>query len=256
MEKETANEKLKEVNKIIQPYKIWMIDPNEAILLSKNARHMSKRKMLALTENIRQDGFLSQLPFAIRRNDGKFEIISGNHRVKACIAAGLESIPVLFGEESDFSKDRRVAIQISHNSIFGDDDLQILKELYSELDSVDYKRYSCIDEEELFKNEPLEMVQIRADDFEMTPIQFVFCDSKIEKIEETLEKLEKMAMTKKTYKVIGEVNDFLEVFTKWSTRNNVRSRSVAFALMCDLCEEWMEKNNANKTDCKEKKEVQ
>lgn len=217
---------------------------------------MSKRKMLALTENIRQDGFLSQLPFAIRRNDGKFEIISGNHRVKASIAAGLDSIPVLFGEESDFSKERRIAIQLSHNSIFGDDDFQLLKELYSELDSIDYKKYSGIDEQELFKNEPLEIVPIRSEDFEMTPIQFVFCDSKVQKIEETLEKLEKMGTTKKTYKVIGDVQDFLEIFTKWSTRNNVKSRSVAFALMCDICQEWMEKNNECKTDCKEKKEVQ
>lgn len=254
MEKETVNQKLSEINKLIQPYKIWMIDPKEAVLLSKNPRHMSKRKMLALTENIREDGFLSQLPFAIHRDDGKFEIISGNHRVKASIAAGLDSIPVLFGEEADFSKEKRIAIQISHNSIFGDDDLQLLKELYSELDSIASKKYSGIDEQELFKNKPLELTPIRSEDFEMTPIQFVFCDSKVEKIESTLEKLERMAMTKKTYMVIGEVQDFLDVFTKWSTRNNVKSRSVAFALMCDICEEWM-KNNVCSSEKKKEVEV-
>lgn len=40
------------------------------------------------------------------------------------------------------TKEQRTAIQLSHNSIIGQDDKAILKQLYESIDSLDFKKYS------------------------------------------------------------------------------------------------------------------
>ena len=219
---------------------MWLIDPSEAVLLRKNARHMSKVKMVALTENIKNDGFLSQIPFAIRRADGKFEILSGNHSVQAAIHAGLKEIPVMFGEEKDFDKDRRIALQLSHNSLVGEDDFAILRDLYKDIESVAYKKYSGIDEEELFGIKDCQLHPISTEDFQMTTLSFVFCESEVEPTEDILRQLEDQQLSNdRTYLVIGKVDDYIKTLTKFQQKVGVKSRSVAFAMMCEICEKWI-----------------
>ena len=94
------NAKLSEINKLIVLYQLAYISPkDDCVLLNRNARHMTKEQQDRLTHNVQHDGFLSQLPFGIKQENGKYKIISGNHRVKSAVKAGLEKILILYGDE-------------------------------------------------------------------------------------------------------------------------------------------------------------
>jgi hypothetical protein len=125
-------------------------DPRDLVLLDVNARYMTHEQYQRLVDNVRRDGALTSTPFVWRRPDGKGEVLSGNHRVKASIEAGLEEITWL---ESDDEKlqDRgyRVAVQLSHNAITGQDDPAVLAQLYQELEDLDLRAYSGLDDRTL-----------------------------------------------------------------------------------------------------------
>ncbi len=99
-----------------------------------------------LVENIRRDGCLTSVPL-VYDDDGKLEVLSGNHRVMAAIKAGLEEAEVM-EITTPLGREQRVAIQLSHNAIAGADDPSILAELWADLDFA-YKEYSGLTEEDL-----------------------------------------------------------------------------------------------------------
>lgn len=126
--------------------RIVTLDPRELRLLEKNARYMRHETYQQLVTNIRRDGKLTSVPFAIRDGD-TYEVLSGNHRVKAAIEAGLEQIEVMVTDDA-LTRQQRVAIQLSHNAIAGEDDPATLRDLYDELD-VSWKQYSGLDDKSL-----------------------------------------------------------------------------------------------------------
>jgi hypothetical protein len=126
------------------PYRLEMVTPGELKLLEKNARYMKAEQFQSLVENIKKDGNLSSLPLCYREKDGKLRVLSGNHRVQAGRQAGVEQILVMVvGDEKD--SDARLAIQLSHNAIAGQDDLVILKELWEAITDVQAKVYAGLD---------------------------------------------------------------------------------------------------------------
>jgi hypothetical protein len=115
-------------------------------LVELNARFMTHETFTALVRNIRHDGVLTQLPFVIHDPDtDRRTVLSGNHRVKAAAEAGLTDISWL--ETSDpLTHQQQVAIQLSHNAIVGTDDPAILVALYEQLDELDWREYSGLDD--------------------------------------------------------------------------------------------------------------
>jgi hypothetical protein len=105
---------------------------------------MKAEQFQALVENVKQDGNLSSLPLCYREKDGNLRGLSGNHRVMAARQAGVEQVLVMVvGDEKD--ADERLAIQLSHNAIAGQDDLVILKELWEAITDVQAKVYAGLD---------------------------------------------------------------------------------------------------------------
>ena len=99
--------------------------------------------------NIKRDGQLTSAPFAaLDPADGKYEVLSGNHRVQAAISAGLQTIPCIITDDP-LSEEQRIAIQLSHNAIVGQDDPDILKKLYDKILDIDLKEYSGLDDKTL-----------------------------------------------------------------------------------------------------------
>lgn len=124
-------------------------DPRSLTLLEVNAHFMTKEKFDALVDNVRRDGVLTSVPLVYSDPDTGVEtVLSGNHRTKASIEAGLQEIPVLVINEK-LSRQQQIAIQLSHNSIFGEDDPDTLSMLYEELDDVDWRSYSGLDDKVL-----------------------------------------------------------------------------------------------------------
>ncbi|PWI05016.1 hypothetical protein DIZ27_41835 [Streptomyces sp. NWU339] len=126
-------------------------DPRTLTSLEVNARFMRKEEFDRLVENIRRDGCLTSTPLIYSGDEyaeGKELILSGNHRTMAAVEAGLEEIDCMLIEEQ-LTRPQLVAIQLSHNAIAGQDDPATLKQLYDELDDVDWRAYSGLDDEQL-----------------------------------------------------------------------------------------------------------
>ncbi|MGH9299068.1 MAG: ParB N-terminal domain-containing protein [Acidimicrobiales bacterium] len=133
------------------------LDPRQLRLLDTNARFMRHETFTRLVENIRNDGCLTQIPFAwLDPADGRYLVLSGNHRVLAAIDAGLDEIDCQVTDD-ELPRARRVAIQLSHNAISGEDDPALLKQLYEELQELDLLVYSGLDDKML---DLLEKVEI------------------------------------------------------------------------------------------------
>ncbi|MGO4419481.1 ParB N-terminal domain-containing protein [Streptomyces sp. MCAF7] len=126
-------------------------DPRTLTRLEVNARYMRKEEWDRLVENIRRDGCLTSTPLIYSGGEyaeGHELILSGNHRTMASVEAGLDEIDCMLIEEK-LTRQQLVAIQLSHNAIAGQDDPATLKQLYEELDDVDWRAYSGLDDEQL-----------------------------------------------------------------------------------------------------------
>ena len=138
--------------------------PEGLKLLDLNARYMRHETFARLVDNIRTDGGLTgNTPFAWLVHDdttqqplGKegenyepiYEVLSGNHRVKASIAAGLTEIDICLTDDY-LPPDRRAAIQLSHNAISGEDDPATLKTIYEGISDTEMRIYSGLDDKTL-----------------------------------------------------------------------------------------------------------
>lgn len=143
--------------------RIISIDPRRIRLLEKNAHFMAHEMFQRLVQNVRRDGKLTSVPFCAAlgwyeegdeperwEDNGEpiYQVLSGNHRVQAAVSAGLTTVDVMVADEP-LSQQRRLAIQLSHNSIFGDDDPLLLRELFDGIDDVDLRSYSGLDDKSL-----------------------------------------------------------------------------------------------------------
>lgn len=122
---------------------ILLISPNECKPQKKNARFFKAEKFNQLVSNIRKDSRLESVPLCYRAKNGEVYIISGHNRIDAAKAAGIENILVMLTDVSD--KNEIISKQLSHNSLVGQDDSQILAELYANIDDISNKLYSGID---------------------------------------------------------------------------------------------------------------
>ena len=236
------NARLAEINVLIFPYQLAWVDPvRDCELLERNARYMTKEQQNRLTENIKGDGFLSQLPFGILQESGKYRIISGNHRVKSAVKAKLPRILLLFGTQEMFDEQKQLALQLSHNAISGQDDLSILQELYASLKDLGLKAYTGIDEKELFAYKSLDFSGISEQDIALNEVNFMFCDTNHEFVEKVLDALESKGLDpEKDALVVGDIDRFIELMTRVKKKLNIKNRSVALLAMCRICEAYLE----------------
>ncbi len=207
-----------------QPYKLALLDPSRLKLSDKNARYMDKTTFDQLMSNIKRDGGLTSVPLCYN-DGGVFSVLSGNHRVMAARAAGLEEILVMYVDRS-MTRGEKIAIQLSHNAIVGKDDMVILKSLWEELEDIDQKLYAGLDSETLKELEKLEFTSIAEarPDFKVIVLAFFPEDAE---------------MLKALYK------DIELVFS--GDENYILSRNTydpAFALFADVKEKYAIVNNA------------
>ena len=236
--------KLSEVNALIEPYKLAYVNPVEdCISLDKNAHYMDKAVLDKLTSNVAEDGFLSQLPFALKQEDGKYLILSGNHRLKAAIRANLQNILILYVEGID--KDKQIAYQLSHNALVGKDDLKMLKDIYMEMKSIEAKEFSGVSDMQFIDIEKINLPSIGDADIELTEIKFLFIESKSNEVNEILKCLEDGKIDKKSNLVVGDFEQFIKLATAVKKKFGIRSNTVAFSRMIDICNDYLESNGNN-----------
>ncbi len=242
---QVISERLEEINALIAPYRLAWVNPKaDCELLEKNARFMSKETIERLSENIQHDGFLSQLPFGVKQENGKFLIVSGNHRIKAAIRAKQKRVLILYGLETDFDKNRRLAVQLSHNAIVGEDDKGILRELYVDIDDLFSKEYTGVLEEFMLNYEPVKLPELSELDIPLHEIHFTFSHADHEYVQKVLDRLEiQNCKPDRNAVVIGDMDRFVDVVTLVKKRKNVRDRSIALLRMCQICEDYLRSAN-------------
>ncbi len=232
-------EKLEDINNLISPYKLAYVSPtDDCVPLEKNAHYMEKATLDRLTANVAEDGFLSQLPFAMKREDGKFLILSGNHRMKAAIKAKLEYILVLYIDEID--KDKQIAYVLSHNALVGKDDAQMLKEIYSEMRSIEAREFSGLNGIQFIDTNKIQASSINDGDIELTEMKFLFTESRSNDVKAVLAELEKQKLSEDSAIVVGSYESFIKVVTEVKKKFNIKSNTVAFARMIDICKEYLQ----------------
>ncbi len=128
--------------------RIIRVDPRTLKLLELNARYMKHEEFSRLVDNIRHDGRLTSVPFACLESDGLYRVLSGNHRTQAAIQAGLSEIDVMVTDDP-LTEDQKIAIQLSHNALSGQDDPATLKLLYEQILDTEMKKYSGLDDKTL-----------------------------------------------------------------------------------------------------------
>ena len=205
---EEIREQLERLNELLHqegvtPFKLALVEIAKCKLLEKNARFMKKEVFDVLVKGIQRQG-LSSLPFCYF--DGKwYHVLSGNHRVMGAKAAGKKEILILY-TDSKMSREEQIAVQLAHNQVTGQDDPQVLKELWREIESLELKEITGFDDQ-FFKNlEPIEFKPIKDAGIELKSISFTFIQEDIDKIEEAVAALEQRAKDDKT--LLASYRDF------------------------------------------------
>jgi len=207
--------------------------------LEKNARFMRAEQYRQLVENIRRDGCLTSVPFAIKQGD-RYKILSGNHRVKAAQDAGLTDIPVLYTDQ-ELTHAQQVAIQLSHNAIAGQDDMAILRELYDEINDVALKEYSGLDDVVLGRMNPPNLDPLSESHLEYRVVSVCFLPEEVERAEKLFDKVMEQTMGDATWvNRRADYDRMLDALTIAKAQAGVKNTATAFGLLLDLAEKHLE----------------
>lgn len=129
----------------------WKYDKVDIGLIDEaemNANEMTGEDFATLCDNIGKSG-LSSVPCCYRKDNGRFVMISGHHRLRACKKLRYRTIGILWCDEKELSNDEIIAIQLSHNSLHGQDNTSILKKLFEQIKSVDFKKFAHVNIDEI-----------------------------------------------------------------------------------------------------------
>lgn len=204
-------DRLQELNESlagVSPYLIVAIDPKEINLIDKNARYMPNEKFAQLVANIKRDGNLASMPL-LEVTNGRYECLSGNHRVQASVAAKIPLI-LCYCIEGPLSLSEKRAIQISHNSLSGLDVSDTLKELYNEIEDVMFKEYAGIDDVEIANLPTAHLMSFNDDGLKFERVELLFVCAEVERIKEVVKWIGKKSSTK----LLGNAQTFDLFFEK------------------------------------------
>lgn len=223
-----------------------IVEPKTLVLLKSNARFFKRETFRQLRDNIAADKKLSSIPLCYRLEDGKLEVLSGNHRVKASIEANLETIMVLV-ITVPLEHSKRIAIQLSHNAVVGEDDQSILANLWAQIESVADKLYSGLDSE-IVKDldNDIELINFSAPTIPAHLVTFMFTGAERERLSEILDILTDEAKKSKNIYVgnASEYESFVGMIQNVKNAEKIKDGSLAFCKIIEVVEEYL----ANKAE--------
>ena len=206
-------------------------------LLDLNARYMRHETFQRLVENIRRDGKMTSVPFACLDSDGRYLVLSGNHRVKAAISAGITDGDVMLTDDP-LTEQERLALQLSHNAIAGEDDPAILKQLYDRLSDVDLRAYSGLDDKTLKLLDEVKIEPLSEAALDYTSINLTFLPEEARRAEECLkEARESPIKTDATWLARWhEYDAFMDGLAQASAAHGVKNTATALMVLLDIFE--------------------
>lgn len=216
--------------------RVIRVAPKTLRLLDHNARFMRHETFRRLVANVKRDGALTQIPFAVPTGDESqpWLVISGNHRVKAAIYADLEEIDLQVTDEV-LTDDQRKAIQLAHNAITGEDDHATLKSIYESIRDLDMKEYVGLDDKMLELLEKVTTVGNLSTAIQWTVINFTFLPDEVDRLKTSFEQAR--ALFKPGPVVAARFKDydrFMDAVATVGTAHNVTNGATSVLVLLDL----------------------
>lgn len=252
MNNNTMNDKMNEitpllerVNKIFSEaglLEIAVVNPNDCYGQKINARYFDQSTFTQLVENIKEEGALESTPLVYRhaKQDAKYMIISGHHRVDGAKQAGLGSILVLIAKVNPDDKDSIVSKQLAHNALVGKDDKMILAELFNSITSTIKKIQTGL-QDEISKINTTSL-NFTISTFEQFTITGVPSDVKL--YDQTIQDIEKKLAVKSDSTLILVDKDVFPDFEKHIRKvkkvKNIKNNATAFFEMVRLARKGLE----------------
>jgi hypothetical protein len=205
----------------------------------KNARYMKGEQFNQLVENLRRDGVLTSLPLVHEQL-----VLSGNHRVLAAIKAGIEEADII-EIVGTLAEARKLALQLSHNAIAGQDDPSILALLYSDLD-LDWKTYSGVNDDVLKGMEELNLASLSAGATTYQDMLITFLPEEATAFLELVKQIE--AKGKRAVRLLASLSDFdrfFETTVAVKEKLNIQNTATAVRVMATLAVERLAQLEAN-----------
>jgi hypothetical protein len=223
------------LNDMGQPYKLALVDPASLKELDKNAHYMTHETFQNLVANIQRDGALASVPFCW--HDGTtFHVLSGNHRVKAAVAAGVGRILILY-DDRPLSRQERVAIQLSHNAINGKDDPALLKELWAEIDDLGLKYYAGLDDKQLEQLADAQLKSMREAVLDYKAVMFLFLPEEVEALENAFARAVESTVCEEAVTVrLTEFSRLVDALDKAKASYATKNHAVALSIVLDVFE--------------------
>jgi ParB-like chromosome segregation protein Spo0J len=221
------------------------MNPADLRLLEVNARYMRHEIFQRLIDNIQRDGGLTgNAPFAWLIHDDAtgapsdppmYEVLSGNHRVKAAVSAGLDLIDVCLTDQH-LPPDRRKAIQLAHNALVGEDDPAILKLIYDGIDDVQLRLYSGLDDKLLGLLEGVSVSALSEAALDFQIVSLTFLPHEREHVEETLDRARDLAKGAKAHWLArwDEYDRALDALEAAQQANGIKNSATALMVILEV----------------------
>lgn len=220
------------------PYKLDIVDPATIEHVPLNAHFMPKRIFDQLTANIKQDGNLASVPFCWRKEDGTVVVLSGNHRVDSAIQANIPRILILYTDQ-DMSQGERVAVQLSHNALVGQDNPAQLLDLWQQMDDLSLKIYSGLDDGTLGTLQPVEVARINDAALRFEELTFLFLPAERERIQEVVSRLGQSSKARLAADV-ATFDAFFNALLDFKEAAGILNASTALLQLVQIAEGWIE----------------
>jgi hypothetical protein len=214
-----------------------------------NARLMPTAEYNQLVNNIKKRGRLESVPYCVKEN-GRIEIVSGHHRVRAAREAGLKECAVLV-DESGISRSEIVAKQLAHNKLSGFDDASTLSKLFAMLETPDDILQSGLAEDMINQaNVAMDSLLTPHMDMDWKVVSFSFLPHQFKNLQSLIDTIPPSDMV-----VVGmeqQFDTFMKAVVKLSRLKDVRNAAIVIALIVERMvqeaeNEKREKDEANET---------
>jgi hypothetical protein len=225
----------------MREWKYAKIDISKILDAKENANKMSDEEFDQLVDNIRVGGLSSAPALWHRREDDKYIIISGHHRIKACKKLCIPEVGCLYVEDEELTDDEKIATQLSHNSLHGQDNLGILKRMLNEIHSIDFKKFAHIDIDQI-QSVPVFSSSI-VPESEHYNVSFILYKKDIDTLQELMG-IVKEDFTNSELVVIADqenTEDFmLNLIKEVQKKYGVKSSNIAFSKILELAKKQLE----------------
>lgn len=222
-------------------WKYKEVEVTEILATEVNANAMSSDEFEKLVANIKKSGLSSTIACYKETESGKYRIISGNHRFKACMKLGYTKVTILYADESKLTRDEIIAVQLSHNSLHGSDDKGILRRLLDEITDLDYKEFSHVEMDDIEVTDMFSGAVVPTS--EHYSVSMTLYKNDVDLMQELMEiSYEQIANNDIVMLADGTENEdkFLDLISDIKSNFEIKSTSIAFSKILELAKLQLE----------------